>query len=119
MATEAATAKDGQFVLIYILPDFCWTPHKGDLLVPYAITHAMDQSQQVSPNVFFRGKPAFLHHQSYVDNVRGDEPGTGRGIISDTHVRISHSIDHSPTVFINGRPMVRTGDIVWMNWKRP
>jgi hypothetical protein len=119
MAIEAATAKDGQFVLVFLLPDVCWTPSKGELLVPYPITHTMDLSEQVSPNVFFRGKPAYLHDKSFVDTVHGDEAGTGEGIISDTHVRISRSIDHSPSVFINGCAMVRTADTVWMNWKRP
>jgi len=119
MALEAATAKDEQFVLVCLLPDFCWTPNKSGYAIPYAITHKMDQSQQTSPNVFFRGKPAYLHTQSYVDNVTGDEAGTGEGVISDTHVRISHSIDHSSTVFVNGCPIVRTGDLVWMNWKKP
>jgi len=119
MADEAATAKDGQFVLIYILPDVCLTPDEDGIPVPYPITHTMDQSEQCSPNVFFAGCPAFMHNESYVDNVRGDAPGAGLGITSRTHLKISHSIDHSPTVFINGRPMVRTGDLVWMNWKRP
>lgn len=119
MADEAATAKDGQFILISLLPDVCLTPGKNGYPVPYVITHAMDQSRQVSPNVYFAGKAAYLHNESYVDNVRGDEPGTGGGIVSGTHVKISHSIDKSPTVFVNGRPLVRTGDSMWMNWQKP
>ena len=54
MANEAATAKDAQFVLINLLPDVCLTPTKSGYPVPYVITHKMDQSEQVSPNVFFR-----------------------------------------------------------------
>ena len=69
MANEAATAKDAQFVLINILPDVCLTPSKSGYPVPYVITHKMDQSEQCSPNVFFRGKPAYLHNESYVDNL--------------------------------------------------
>ena len=97
----------------------CLTPTKSGYPVPYVITHKMDQSEQVSPNVFFRGKPAYLHNESYVDNVRGDEPGGGKGVISRTHMRISHNIDKSPTVYVNGGPIVRTGDMMWMNWKKP
>ena len=119
MANEAATAKDAQFVLISLLPDVCLTPSKSGYPVPYVITHRMDQSEQVSPNVFFRGKPAYLHNESYVDNVRGDEPGAGKGVISQTHMRISHNIDKSATVYVNGRPIVRTADMMWMNWKKP
>ena len=119
MANEAATAKDAQFVLISMLPDVCLTPSKSGYPVPYVITHRMDQSEQCSPNVFFRGKPAYLHNESYVDNVRGDEPGAGKGVISRTHVKISHNIDKSATVYVNGRQIVRTADMMWMNWKKP
>lgn len=119
MADEAATAKDARFVLINLLPDVCLTPSKKGYPVPYAITHAMDQSQQCSPNVFFRGKAAYLHNESYVDNVLGDEPGGGLGVVSDTHVQISHNIDKSATVYVNGRQIVRTGDKMWMNWRKP
>ena len=87
MANEAATAKDAQFVLINLLPDVCLTPTKSGYPVPYVITHKMDQSEQVSPNVFFRGKPAYLHNESYVDNVRGDEPGGQRGARSSRSTR--------------------------------
>ena len=64
-------------------------------------------------------KPAYLHNESYVDNVRGDEPGAGKGVISRTHVKISHNIDKSAAVYVNGRQIVRTGDKMWMNWKKP
>jgi len=87
--------------------------------VPYPVTHKMDQSKQCSPNVYFRGKAAYLHNESYVDNLKGDEPGTGKGVVSGTHVKISHNIDKSSTVYVNGQPIVRTGDQVWMNWEKP
>ena len=119
MANEAATAKDAQFVLVNLLPDVCLTPSKTGYPVPYVITQQMDQSEQCSPNVFFRGKAAYLHNESYVDNVRGDEPGGGKGVVSATHTLISHNIDKSATVYVNGRPIVRTGDQMWMNWRKP
>jgi hypothetical protein len=120
MADETATVKDSDFVLVSLLPDVCMTPSKSEgVPVPYPITHKMDQSKQCSPNVFFRGKPAYLHNESYVDNVQGDEAGTGEGVVSDTHVKISHNIDKSKNVFVNGKPIVRTADTMWMNWKKP
>jgi len=79
----------------------------------------MDQSQQCSPNVFLQGKPVYLHNESFVDKVKGDEPGAGKGVVSGTHTTISHNIDKSSNVFVNGQPIVRTGDSVWMNWKKP
>ena len=120
MAKEIATARDEEFILVNLSPDVCLTPIGDSVVpVPYAITHRMDQSQQLSPNVFFRGKPAFLHAESYVDNVTGDEPGVVGGVVSGVNMKISHSIEHSGTVFINGQPMVRTGDRMWMNWRKP
>jgi uncharacterized Zn-binding protein involved in type VI secretion len=85
----------------------------------YPITHTMDKSQHCSPNVFFQGKPAYLHNESYVDKVMGDEPGAGKGVVSQTNTTISHAIGKSGSVFVNGKPIVRTGDSVWMNWKAP
>jgi hypothetical protein len=119
MAQEKATGKDAQYVLVSTLPDVCLTPDKKGIPIPYPITHTMDQSQQCSPNVFFEGKPAYLHEESYVDNIRGDEPGAGLGVVSNTHVKISRSIDQSPSVYVNGRKIVRTGDKMWMNRERP
>lgn len=120
MADEKFTAKDAQFVLVNMAPDVCWTPIGDEVVpVPYAISHAMDLAQQCSRNVFVNGKPAFLHANSYVDDVRGDEPGTDGGVVSGVHNKISHSLQHSPSVFVNGKPTVRTGDMVFMNTKKP
>ena len=119
MANESATAKDAQFILVCILPDVCLTPKKPGYPIPYPILHKMDQSQQVSPNVYFKGKAAYLHNESFVDNVKGDEPGKGGGIVSQTNVKISHSIGKSASVYVNGKPIVRTADQMWMNWKKP
>jgi len=49
----------------------------------------------------------------------GDEPGAGKGVVSQTNTTISHAIGKSSSVFVNGKPIVRTGDSVWMNWKAP
>ncbi len=119
MADESATGKDEQFVLISQLPDVCLTPGKSGYPVPYPITHKMDESEHCSPNVFFEGKAAYLHNESYVNNVKGDEPGGGKGVVSQTHVTISHNIDKSQSVYVNGKPIVRTADQVWMNWNKP
>jgi uncharacterized Zn-binding protein involved in type VI secretion len=34
-------------------------------------------------------------------------------------MKVSHSKQHSASVYINGKPMVRTGDTVFMNTKKP
>ncbi|WP_153163308.1 DUF4150 domain-containing protein [Zoogloea sp. 1C4] len=119
MASETATAQDAQFRLVSLAPDVCLTPSKQGVPVPYPITHTMDMSQHCSPNVFFQGKAAYLHNQSFVDKVTGDEAGGGKGVVSQTHTTVSHNIGKSGSVYVNGQPIVRTGDSVWMNWKAP
>lgn len=120
MADEKFTAKDSQYVLVCMAPDVCWTPiGKKVLPIPYAIAHSMDRAEQCSKNVFVEGKPAYLHANSYVDNVRGDEPGTKGGVVTGVNMKVSHSLQHSPSVFVNGKHAVRTGDKVYMNTRKP
>ena len=70
-------------------------------------------------NVFFKGKAAYLHNESFVDNVKGDEPGKGKGLVSQTNMKVSHSLRKSDSVFVNGKAIVRTADMMHMNWKKP
>lgn len=120
MALEKFTAQDGQFVLVCMAPDVCWTPI-GDkkLPIPYPITHTMANAKQCSRNVYVNGKPAYMHANSYVDNVSGDNPGTDGGVVTGVNMKVSHSQQHSPSVFVNGKPSVRTGDTVYMNTRKP
>jgi len=119
MADEHLTAKDARFLLVYTTYDVCWTPSRSGYLVPYVIAHDMSLSEQCSENVFSNGKPVFLHHMSYVDDVQGDEPGMGGGVITGVNMKVSHSMQHSSSVFVNGHPVVRTGDKVHMNTRKP
>ena len=119
MALENIVAKDGRFMMMSMAPDVCLTPGKSGKPIPYPIMDTLESSKQCSPNVFLQGQPVFMHNQSYANDVTGDEPGKGGGIISTTQLEISHSIDKSPSVFVNGYPIVRTADMVWMNWEDP
>lgn len=119
MADEQLTAKDARFLVIGMVPDVCLTPSKSGHPVPYPIAHEMSQSEQCSADVFADGKPVFLHRMSYVDNVRGDEPGMGGGVITEVNMKVSHSKQHSTGVFVNGHPVVRTGDQMHMNTRKP
>lgn len=120
MASEPMTARDNAFVLVSLTPDVCWTPI-GDkaVPVPYPITHTMAQAQQCSTNVYLHQQPAFLHERSYVDHVQGDEAGSRGGIVSGVHRQVSHSRQHSHSVYVNGQPIVRAGDTMLMNARRP
>lgn len=120
MADEQITAKHSDFVLISLVPDVCLTPIGNSIVpIPYPITHDLGASEQCSEDVFVDGEPAFLHQLSFVDDVQGDEPGTKGGVISGVYTKISHSLQHSGSVYINGHAIVRTGDLVQMNTKKP
>jgi hypothetical protein len=118
MAINAGTAKNKKFKIICVAPDVCFTPKKPMYPIPYPIMHNFDKAKKVSNNVFFNKKPAYRHKVSFVDKVFGDQPGKGGGIVSQVNVKISHSIQKSPSVFINGKAAVRTADTMWMNWKK-
>lgn len=120
MAIEHVTAKDSRYYIVSITPDVCFTPIGDESIpLPYFLFHTMDQSDQCSPDVFIRGKPAFLHKWSFVDNAQGDEPGVDGGIITGVNMRVTHSKQYSDSVYINNKNIVRTADIVYMNTKRP
>lgn len=121
MAQEMLTAKDAAYLIISMVPDVCFTGTKANKSypLPFVLAHKMDQSEQCSKNVFVNDKPVFLHGLSFVDNVKGDEAGGGGGVVTGVNTEVSHSIQKSATVYVNGRPVVRTGDKVHMNTKKP
>ena len=114
--TASIATKNKEFILVSQSPDVCLTKVGKDWVpIPYNISHTMDKSANVSPNVFSEGKEAFLHGESFVKDVVGDEPGKRGGVVSGVQKQISFSIDKSNDTYINGKKMVRTGDSVWMN----
>jgi hypothetical protein len=112
--------KNGDYVLVNTAPDVCWTKvGKSWRPIPYNITHTMENSENVSPNVFAGGKPAFMHGESFITGITGDEPGRRGGIVTGTLTEISFALDKSASVYVNGMQSVRTGDSVWMNQQTP
>lgn len=69
----------------------------------------------ISSNVNFGGVPAYKHDKSKVSKVTGDEPGTAGGVKSGTNRSVVETIEHSSSVNINGKPVVRHGDRCNMN----
>lgn len=120
MADERITAQHADYVLVSLAPDVCLTPMGSSVVpIPYPITHDMGAAAQCSADVFVNGKPAFLHGMSYVNDAKGDAPGSKGGVVSGVVGKVSHSVAHSANVFVNGLPIVRTGDRVHMNTRKP
>lgn len=120
MANGSIATKTADYTLVSMAPDVCWTKvGKSWRPIPYNITHTMDNSENVSPNVFAGGKEAFMHGESFITGVTGDEPGRRGGIVTGTLTEISFGLEKSGSVYVNGKPSVRTGDQVWMNQTTP
>jgi hypothetical protein len=114
--TASIATKSSDFMLVSQSPDVCLTRVGKDWVpIPYTISHTMDKSANVSPNVYSEGMEAFLHGESFVKDAIGDEPGKKGGVVSGVQNQISFSIDKSKDTYINGKKMVRTGDSMWMN----
>ena len=128
--TEGAR-KSGKFIAICEDPDYSWTPRGGKKkLVPYMIACDLSKSSDCSPDTFFTSEPVFLFKASLAPRVEGNEPGVGDGagtsgvdergnggLKSGINNGVVWGKGHSETVFVNGIPVVRHLDEVWMNHK--
>ena len=131
MSAPEAARKSGQFIAICRDPDYCWTPTgNGKKIVPYMIACNLEDSLNVSGNVFFTDQPAFLYSSSQAPKVQGNENGIGDGpnssgvdergnggINSGINNGVVWVEEHDETILINDIPLVRHMDKCWMNHK--
>jgi|GEM_PF-2389764 len=116
MADQEGVCKSGEFIVVSLTPDMCWTPVGSTVVpVPYMITADLSDSLATSPDTRFNGQPVFLHDKSKISHVTGDEAGTASGVKSGTYKGIVESIQGSSMVRVNGKPVVRHGDPCKMN----
>lgn len=115
MSKEGAR-KTSKALVVSILPDVCLTPI-GNIMVPipYMIVANLEDSISVSKNVRFGGRPVFLLDQSIITKTTGAEAGTGGGVKSGTTGSIVEPIEGSKNVRVNGKRVVRHGDLCKMN----
>jgi hypothetical protein len=117
MAGEIVT-KSKRFYCVSIFPDICLTPLGSTMVpVPYVIIGEFSEATGVSPNITSNGEPVVIHASTMVPSVRGDEPGTGKGIKSGTVGGRVQAMEKSSTLSFNGERAVRVGDLVYMNDK--
>ena len=89
MANEAATARDKQFVLVCLLPDICFTPKKPGYRIPTRSRTRWTRAITARRMCTFAARRRSCTTRA-VDNVKGDEPNEGKGVVSQTHMKISH-----------------------------
>ncbi len=106
-----------KFICVGQFPDVCKLPNGTP--VPFNIVAWFDDSVRYSPNVNFGGKPAMTMN-GRIKKVKGDEPGKGGGVISNTHKGYCIPITHSGTVNVNGyKVLYRDDTLMWMNCLTP
>lgn len=99
-----------------MMPDVCKTPMGGSTPpVPYPVTASLGDSQMTSKTVFANGNPIVRFDSSFAPDTIGDQAGVAHGIESGTVGAKCWPIDHSKTVRVESKMIVRHSDQFWMN----
>ncbi len=102
---------DGKAIAISTAPDVC---RVGSTPTPFMSYALGSDDENYSPNVFSNGF-AIKHNQSRIWLTRGDEPGTGLGVKSNTVSSKVIPNSHSSRVKVNGIWVQRHADTCWLN----
>ncbi len=118
MSKHVGARKQSIIVAASLTPDVCLTPVGAAMVpVPYPISVDLSGSTEVVENVHFNGAPVYVYAHSLAPPVKGDEPGTGGGVVSGVNVGKVWAFTSSKKVFAGKRQVVREGDFCWMNVK--
>lgn len=97
-------------------PDVCKTPMGSSTPpVPYNVVSRLAPALDASENVHANDGRAQMHGRTVMPATEGDEPGSAKGVVSGTVGQQSWSQTHSPSVLVNGHPVVRHDDLAQMN----
>jgi hypothetical protein len=108
--------KDMIIYSVTVAPDVCLTPMGGGMVpVPYQLFADLSGSVKCIDSVRFNEKPCYVFDHSLAPVVRGDEPGTGGGVVSGVNVGRVWADVASTNVRAARRRVVRVGDLNWMN----
>lgn len=118
MAENTTASQSPQWTMVSLSPDVCKTP-RGDSTppIPYPVTAQLLQAVLPVPTVRTNNTPLVVMDQSFAPMTQGDEPGVVGGIKSGTVGSICEPLEHSASVTAGGFPILRNGDICWMNNK--
>jgi len=115
MAINLGARKSDLPMVVSSYPSWNWTPGSSNP-VPYPVTYDLDESINVSEDVFYNGDNAFIMG-SDSNKVTGDEAGKNGGVISATTTDKAEPREYSSSVFVNRKKAVRCGDLFNMNAK--
>lgn len=117
MPRELVT-RGSRFFCVSLTPDICKTPvGAATPPIPYMIKGEFSEATGISNNIRSNGEYVVKHASTVIPTVKGDEPGTAKGVKSGTvGKRVQHD-QKSSTVSFNGERAIREGDTVFMNDK--
>ena len=117
MAKQTGARKCGKQTVVHMAPSVNWTKvGKHTVPIPYPVSYDLAQSREVSGNVNFNSNEAFTMG-SDSNKVKGDGKGRKKGVKSGTVSAQAEPIEHSSSVRINCKQVVRCGDMFYMNAK--
>ncbi|MDD4884007.1 RHS repeat-associated core domain-containing protein, partial [Sulfuricurvum sp.] len=117
MAKNFGARKNAQYKVVSTSPSVNKTPRGPSIPpIPYDVQQDLSSAEGVSPNVNFNGDPVYVK-TSHSSKVTGDAQGSAGGIKSGTVGAQSDPIEASPSVFVNGKAVVRVGDVQHMQNK--
>jgi RHS repeat-associated protein len=118
MAENYMARKDSLWSVVCLSPDVCFTPvGPVTLPVPYQVTASLGDAVQEVKHVKANGFPVVVLNQSFIPSTQGDESGVAKGVQSGTVGAKCEPMEHSKTVRVGGKPILRHGDKFWMNDK--
>lgn len=118
MSKHIGARKQSIIIAVSLTPDVCLTPMGGAMVpVPYQISVDLGGATDVISSVHFNGAPVYVYAHSLAPPVKGDEPGTGGGVVSGVNVGKVWAFTSSQSVRAERRKVVREGDRCWMNVK--
>ncbi|WP_437805342.1 DUF4150 domain-containing protein [Sorangium sp. So ce1078] len=116
MAENVLSRKQEPWMAVSCAPDVCKTPMGSSTPpVPYNVVSRLAPALDASENVHANDGRAQMHGRTVMPATEGDEPGSAKGVVSGTVGQQSWSQTHSPSVLVNGHPVVRHDDLAQMN----
>lgn len=98
-------------MIISLAPDVCRSPGTP---IPYPVVDFCGHDENYTTSVRYTGQRVMVL-RSNTSHVHGDEPGIGKGVVSNTVGGISEPITHAAQVRAEGSPVIRHLDRFHMN----
>lgn len=100
----------------FAFPNVCLTPTpNGDIPIPYPSIADLSGAENASEDVTVGGKGVILSDETEVPDTSGDEAGSSGGVASGENGGKCEFPQGSSSVEINGKAVVRLGDMTQQN----